>query len=369
MTACDPCLRRGVLIAAMAPRITGLLGRSPRDRTSLLLGLSEEEMLGALAGQSREEIEATLERSRPADVRRQIAAADCEAVCVHSDLYPQRLAHLPDPPNPLYVRGGVERLSRLMRERGVAVVGGRKASEYGLDVARDMGRGLAAAGVTVISGLALGIDAASHRGALAGGGSALAVLACGRDVPYPRRHVGLYERIVEEGVVVSELAPGTPPYQWSFPARNRIMAALAHVVVVVEAREASGSLITAEFALSLNRELAAVPGHVTARLAAGSNRLLYEGMAVVRDARDVIEMLYGVGDERAQLPPEPVLEPPLRSVLDAVESGDSLQYARESAGLSAGGMRAAPGRLESLGLVRRDGLGGYQRSLDGQGRA
>lgn len=366
MTVCDRCLRRGVLIAAMAPRITGLLGRPMHNRESLLLGMSEEEMLDALAGESREDIEATLERSRPAEVRRRIASADCEAVCVHSDEYPQRLGQLPDPPNPLYVRGGLARLRELVRGPGVAVVGGRKASEYGLDVARDLGRGLAAAGVTVISGLALGIDAASHRGALAAGGTALAVLACGADVPYPRRHIGLYERIVEEGVVVSELAPGTPPYKWSFPARNRIMAALAQVVVVVEAREASGSLITAEFAVSLNREVGAVPGHVTARLAAGSNRLIYEGVAPVRGARDVLEMLQGVGSDGAEPPTEPLLEPPLRSVLDAVESGDSLQYARESTGLSAGGIRAALGRLETLGLVRRDGLGGYHRCLDGQ---
>jgi DNA processing protein len=225
-----------------------------------------------------------------------------------------------------------------------------------------MGRGLGAAGVTVISGLALGIDAASHRGALAGRGVPVAVLACGPDIAYPRRHFRLYEQIVERGVVVSELAPGTQPFQWSFPARNRIMAALAELVVVVEAREASGSLITSSFAADLGREVLAVPGQVTARVAAGSNQLLREGATLVRNAEDVLDELFGVGaGTREPQVPDPELETSLQIVLDAVEVRDSLERAGMRAGLSAGGLRAALGRLESLGLIRRDGVGGYER--------
>jgi DNA processing protein len=366
-TACDACLRRGALIARLAPRIADLLGR-PRERASGLLALTDEELIEAIAGDRRADVEAAYEAFRVATARELLARTDCEAICLHDDSYPERLRELPDPPNPAYLRGGVERLRRLAAEPAVTIVGARQASEYGREVAREMGRGLAAAGVTVVSGLALGIDAASHRGAVAGGDGAIAVLACGPDYVYPRRHVRLYEQVVERGVVVSELAPGTRPFQWSFPARNRIMAALGLMVVVVEARELSGSLITVDFGQQLGRDIVAVPGQVTARVAAGSNRLLREGAGVVRDAGDVLDALFGVGN-RPRVPVHPpVLEPPLRIVLDAIEVRDSLQLASSRAGLSAGGLRAALGRLEALGLVKSDGVGGYERCA-GAGRA
>jgi DNA processing protein len=161
---------------------------------------------------------------------------------------------------------------------------------------------------------------------------------------------------------VAELEPGTQPFQWSFPARNRIMAALAKVVVVVEAREASGSLITSTFAADLGRDVVAVPGQVTSRGAAGSNELLREGAVLVRNAEDVLDVLFGVGvGPREPSLPEPELERPLEIVLDAVEMRESLERAGMRAGLSAGGLRAALGRLEGLGLIRRDGVGGYER--------
>jgi DNA processing protein len=359
-TACDECLRRGALITRLAPRIAGLLGR-PRSRASVLLALSDDKLIEAVAGERRPTVDAAYAAFRPSASRELLTRSGCEAVCKHSTLYPERLRDLADPANPLYISGPVARLTRLTSEPAVAIVGGRQASEYGREVARELGRGLAAAGVTVVSGLALGIDAASHRGALMGGDQALAVLACGPDVVYPRRHARLHEQIVERGIVVSELVPGTQPFAWAFPARNRIMAALGTMVVVVEARESSGSLITAEFAADIGREIAAVPGQVTARAAAGSNRLLHDGATLVRDASDVLDCLFGVGNHPgspARLPP---LEPPLRAVLDAIEVRDSLHLASRRAGLSAGGLRAALGRLETLGLVRSDGLGGYER--------
>jgi DNA processing protein len=349
----------------LAPRIAALLRP---QRAAGLLALSDEQLLEALAGERRPEFEREMRRFRPATARAALAAAQSDAICRHSDEYPERLTNLGDCPNPLYLRGGIERLRRLTAEPGVAIVGGRQPSEYAREVAHEMGRGLAVAGVTVISGLALGIDAESHRGALVGGDGAIAVLASGPDHIYPRRHASLYNQIVDRGVVVSELPPGTQPYQWSFPARNRIMAALAEVVVVVEAREASGSLITASFATQLGRDVVAVPGQVTSRAAAGSNQLLHEGAGVVRNAEDVLDALFGAGvGQREAKVPEPELDPPLRMVLDAVEVRDSMERAGARAGLSAGGLRAALGRLEALGLVRRDGVGGYERRA-GSGR-
>jgi DNA processing protein len=362
-TACDRCLKRGALVAMLARPIANVLHPQRRGaRPAGLLALTDEELIEAVAADERSAVERARRGFRPAAARAKLAAADCDAVCRHADEYPERLRQLGDPPDPLYVRGGVDRLRHLVSEPGVAVVGGRRPSPYALEVAEEMGRGLGVAGVTVISGLALGIDAASHRGALAGGAAPLAVLACGPDMPYPRRHRRLYEEIVRRGVVVSELEPGTQPFQWSFPARNRIMAALAEVVVVVEAREASGSLITSTFAADLGRDVVAVPGQVTARVAAGSNGLLREGATLVRHAGDVLDVLFGVGAGPREAPmPDPELERPLQIVLDAVEVRDSLERAGMRAGLSAGGLRAALGRLETLGLIRRDGLGGYER--------
>ena len=361
-TCCDACLRRGVLISMLAARIQGMLYNA---RTAGLLALDEDALLDAVAGGQRPQVEAALTAFRPKRTRAELERAGCDAVCRHDDCYPERLLHLDDPPHPLFVRGGLGRLRELTSGLGVAIVGGRKASGNAREVAQAMGHDLAAAGITVISGLALGVDVASHRGAVRGGDRVIAVLAGGPDYVYPRSHHAIYGEILDRGVVVSELVPGSRPFAWSFPARNRIMAALAQVVVVVEAAERSGSLITAEFAADLGRDLAAVPGPVTARLAAGSNGLLHDGAAVVRHAGDVLELLFpgGVDPSLLQPRPDPDLEPPLRAILDAVEVGDGVAEAARREGMSASVLRAALGRLETLGLIRRDGVGRYERRI------
>jgi len=226
-----------------------------------LLAMDEDELIAAVAGSAAPAAERLIKRFNPAAARAGIERSGCDSLCEHSPEYPEPLADFPDPPNPLYVRGGVDRFAELTSKPSVAIVGGRHPSPHARAVARQMGRELAVAGVTVVSGLALGIDGESHRGALDGGGAPLAVLAGGPDWPYPKRHTELYRRVLERGVIVSELPPGSQPRRWSFPARNRIMVALAQLVVVVEARESSGSLITADFA-SERRDLAAVPGPV-----------------------------------------------------------------------------------------------------------
>ena len=198
--------------------------------------------------------------------------------------YPQLLAQLHDPPRQLHVRGDPE----VLAQPSVAVVGARSCSPYGAQVAHDLARALTGAGVVVVSGLARGIDGEAHRGALEAGGTTVAVLGCGIDRDYPRSHAELAGRIRQSGAVVSEYPPGVEPAPWRFPARNRIIAGLCLATVVVEARERSGALITADFALELGREVFAVPGEITAALSAGTNDLLRQGAAPLLSAHDVL---------------------------------------------------------------------------------
>ena len=217
--------------------------------------------------------------------------------------YPARLAELHDPPERLFVRGAA---LDLLVGPAVAVVGSRSCSPYGAQVARTLARELAGAGVSVVSGLARGVDGEAHRGALEAGGPTVAVLGCGIDRDYPRANASLARRIVESGLVVSEYPPGVEPAPWRFPARNRIIAALSDATVVVEARERSGALMTADFALELGRDVFAVPGEITAGLSAGTNELLRQGAAPLLSAGDVLDAL---GIERA-----PRTAPPLSPV-------------------------------------------------------
>jgi DNA processing protein len=357
MSACDRCLRRAALIGVLAPKIADG-ARPPADRTRLLLALPEHELARAVAPSVAGSILAKLQHFDPGPLRARMAAVGIVALCRHDEAYPPALAELDDAPNPLFVRGRLESFTAVAHAPTVAIVGGRHPSTYALEVAHELGRALAVAGVPVVSGLALGIDAAAHRGTLAGGGAAIAVLASGADVPYPRRHRGLYAQILERGAVVSEMPPGTQVRRWAFPARNRIMAALAQLVVVVEAAENSGSLITATFAQDIGRDVGAVPGRVNVRVAAGSNRLIADGAAVILGVEDVLDRLYYAGARPAP-PPKIDLDGPARAVLDAVEAGDSPLEARA---MEVKDVRAALGRLEVLGLIRRDGLGGYERT-------
>jgi DNA processing protein len=199
--------------------------------------------------------------------------------------FPASLLSVHDPPPGLFLRGsaGCDLFDRPV----VAVVGARACSSYGSLVAHSLGRDLAAQGVVVVSGLARGIDAAAHRGALAAGVTA-AVLGCGIDRDYPRAHAQLAAEIALEGLIVSEYPPGVDPAPWRFPARNRIVAALAQATVVVEARERSGALITADLALDDGREVLAVPGEITSALSDGTNALLRLGATPVTCAGDVL---------------------------------------------------------------------------------
>jgi DNA processing protein len=202
-----------------------------------------------------------------------------------------RLDGIPDTPNELlYARG--EHVAHALAAPTVAIVGARACSTYGAQVARTLARELATAGVTVVSGLARGVDGEAHRGALDATGRTVAVLGCGIDRDYPAAHAELARRIAETGGIVSEYEPGVEPAPWRFPARNRIIAALADAVVIVEARSRSGALITVDLAMEIGRPIYAVPGEITSALSEGTNDLLRHGWATaITSALDVLEAL------------------------------------------------------------------------------
>jgi DNA processing protein len=267
--------------------------------------------------------------------------------------FPTLLATIHDPPLGLFVRGTGD--IAVLEGPIVAIVGARACSSYGSDIATKLARTLGQAGVVVVSGMARGVDAAAHRGALEGGRT-VAVLGCGIDRDYPRAHAQLATRIADGGLILSEYPPGVEPAPWRFPARNRIVAGLAAATVVVEARERSGALITADLALEEGREVMAVPGEITSQLSHGTNALLKLGATPVTSADDVLE---AIGVEApppgaAQPPAEPRVAAVHAVVVDAPAAIDEIV---RRTGLAAGQVAAALAELELLGLVAQaDGL-------------
>jgi DNA processing protein len=219
--------------------------------------------------------------------------------------FPPLLRAIHDPPAGLFLRGRSE--PEILSRPAVAIVGARASSGYGASVARSLGRELASAGLVVVSGLARGIDAEAHRGALEGAAPTVAVLGCGIDRDYPAAHAELARRVAESGLIVSEYAPGVEPAPWRFPARNRIVAGLCAATVVVEARERSGALITADLALEEGREVFAVPGEITSSLSTGTNALLKLGAVPITSAADVLGS-FGIELEAVSVEGSPLLE-------------------------------------------------------------
>jgi DNA processing protein len=236
--------------------------------------------------------------------------------------FPQLLAAIHDPPPALYVRGRAE--DTVLSQPAVAVVGARSCSAYGRSVARSLGRELSAAGLVVVSGMARGIDGEAHRGALDSGGTTTAVLGCGIDRDYPAAHAELARRICERGLVVSEYESGVEPAPWRFPARNRIIAGLCEATIVVEARERSGALITADFALEEGRDVFAVPGEITSALSAGTNALLRLGAIPLTSAADVLELFDLAPAIPDAAPLAPAAEALLAQLRDGALTGDEL---------------------------------------------
>jgi DNA processing protein len=245
------------------------------DAAAVSAGVAPE-VLRQLVEAARPRAQASLARARACGLR---------AVVWFDQTYPTRLAAIPDAPIVLWTRGDPAALDR----PAVAVVGSRRPTPTGLAVARRLASDLAEAGLCVVSGLARGVDGAAHEGALAVGGSTIAVLGCGADIVYPREHAALAARIVEVGALVSEFSPGTPPLPRHFPIRNRVISGLALAVVIVEASDKSGSLITARMALEQGRDVLAVPGSVLSGQYRGSHALIKDGARLVETVTDVLE--------------------------------------------------------------------------------
>lgn len=374
LRACVECLRRSWLLSLLGPYLektaTGSVGR----RSPELLRLGNEDLVEVVAPGSKEDLLGRVEALEEGWMAAQLEAARCWALCRHDEDYPPGLRDAPDAAWALIGRGDRALLAGLEPRAAVTIVGSRRATTYGREVARELGREVGTAGLVVVSGLAFGIDACSHRGALDAGGHTIAVLGCGPDRPYPASNRGLWRQVAETGAVISELPPGSTPWRWTFPARNRIMAALAGMTVVVEAATRSGSLITADLAAELGRDLGAVPGPVTSRASAGPNELLAGGACVVRGGQDVLDAMLGVG-VRKLVRGGPPLDPELAAVLAAVESGaagaavDSASAAvtadavAAALALSAGRAAAALARLELLGYLAATPVGTFTRTL------
>jgi DNA processing protein len=312
-------------------------------------------------------------------------------------LYPDQLRDLGDPPLCVFVRGGTDtettraRLSAIVDAPLVAVVGARRPSPYGEEMARSLGRGLARAGLVVVSGMALGIDAVAQTAAVeavaeavaAGAGEAapaaagrtspstVAVLGCGADVVYPRRHARLYESVARGGLVLSEFAWGVPPRVWRFPARNRVMAALGRAVVLVEGAQRSGARITVSYAADLGRDVLCVPGEAGRRLSEAPNRLLDDGARLCESAADVLRVI-GVRDPGpgsapggylGQVLPALVLDHgggAIRDVLEALQAASlTIDQLSGRCGLPVAKVAAAVSDLEVEGLARRVEGGRY----------
>jgi DNA processing protein len=299
----------------------------------------------------------------PGLMQERLAAKGIETFTPVDEAYPGPLRSIPDPPPAVFVNGVVpETVS-------VALVGSRKASTTGIETARALGLALSERGVCVVSGLALGVDAAAHEGAVEAGGPTVGVLGCGIDVVYPRRNRGLFQSVRRHGALISEYYLGEAPLAWRFPARNRIIAGLAGTVVVVEAPEHSGALITARHALDAGRDVWAVPGPPGVRECRGTNGLLADGAGVLWDIPEFVDLV--AREHRIPVADRASGDvQPLPSGLDDREAAVLRGVGFEPRGVDAVAKRsgvempevlAALALLELKGFVSRNGVGAYVR--------
>jgi DNA processing protein len=382
MDACGECLRRSWLLAVLSAR----LQYQARDRGRLLelLALGDEDLVQAIGGRRRRELRERYARFTPRDIR---WATGVEAICRHHRGYPRapagdRASLNGSPPaddrapRMLYVAGATQRLQALVAKPTVAIVGSRKATDYGMEMARSLARGLAASGVTVTASLSDGIAAAAQAGALEVDGKTLTVIDGGLDVACPARRRALYKRVLKRGCAMAELPCGCGSRSWCETARERIVAGLAQMTIVVEADEDPGDLLGARIAQALGRTVAAVPGRVTSPVSRGTHALLMEGVPLVRGPGDALDLLYGEDpaqklDESprrmtgtsarppAGAPRASQLEPRLRATLEQVGTGRDTPAKLTAGSEDAGEVLLALSELELMGLLTRGDGGRY----------
>ncbi|MBO5302595.1 MAG: DNA-processing protein DprA [Lachnospiraceae bacterium] len=275
--------------------VTGIKNKTKQKLVEYCGGAEEvffikEKQLASIYGILPEEVQAIAESRKIWDFQKQteiFLESGISMVTIEEEAFPERLRYLTDCPYALFYKGNYPKNT----ERTVAIVGARACSSYGRAMALEIGEALSACGVSVISGMASGIDSFGHWGAIKGDGKTYAVLGCGADVCYPRGGRQLYERILEKGGIISEYLPGTAPVKWQFPARNRLISAFSDVVIVIEAKEKSGSLITADFALEQGKDIYAVPGRVDDVPSYGCNALIHQGAGIILSVKELISDL------------------------------------------------------------------------------
>ncbi|MBI2083667.1 MAG: DNA-protecting protein DprA [Deltaproteobacteria bacterium] len=272
--------------------------------------------------------------------------------------YPKILHSIENPPPELWVEGD---LALFNQGTKIALVGSREPTVYGKKTAFRIAKELAERGVIVVSGLAYGIDTEAHRGALAGGGKTIAVLGCGINFPYPQKNLGLKQEIIRSGIVISEWPPETPSADWTFPQRNRIISGLSSAVVVVEAAERSGALITAEWALSQGREVFAVPGNIDSPVSAGTNRLIQNGATPLLSTEDLFQELKLPLSKKTF--EETVSSPEERQILDLLAEARSVDEIVEATGLVIEDLSSLLIHMEIDKKIRSLPGGRYERVL------
>lgn len=355
VSACDRCLRRIWLLG----RLAGHLERV-RARIGELLALDESELIAAVGGRDAPRLADELEHAATERLRAGARSAGLDLVCRCTPVYPRGLAVLADAPAAVFVAGGLQRLAGLLGAGPVAVIGTRRATAYGLEQARGLGRGLAACEVAVINGLALGVDGAAAAGVVEHKGGVIAVLAGGAGRMSPPSHRSLLRGVIAAGgVAIWELAPGVPARRWMFAARNRLVAALCQMAVVVEGPAGSGALATARLAAGYGRCVGAVPGRVGSAQAEGPHQLLADGARIVRGTQDVLDALFGAGMRAAAGERRAPLDPVLAGVMEAICAGVDTPGALARGGMPAHRCLQALAALELRGYVRRGPGGRY----------
>jgi DNA processing protein len=369
--ACADCARRSSLVACLGARME--VRRYDPERIAAALALPDEELMRALGVRDRADVDARLAHARIDETaQRPGEGVRAHAICRHDRSWPLRGKHSRGwgAPTALHVTGRLELLSAVRKREVTAIVGARRASDYGREVARAFAFELSSAGLTVLSDFSEGIGAAALAGALEARGAPIAVMAGGVDVCSPTTQRALYAQVVERGCAISELPCGMRPRRWCYPARSRLIAGVSSAVVVVEAADRPSDLSLARFARKLGRKVAAVPGRITSPVSEGTHALIAQGAPLARSSQDVVEALAwpaatsardrgarareAAGRRQAGLTTGQ--DPRLRALLDEVRAGADTPERLRARGYGAQQVLAGLAKLELAGaLVRGDG--------------